>query len=99
MGRHESVANMSSLRDYSFLEFVFHGFTPMATTCRHFVAKSPFAPQKERSKIHDSLQSFFVRWIELYTLEIAIQVVTPIRIASSSFIDVFNMLRLGRHLL
>ena len=26
--------------------FVFHGFTPMATTCRHSVAKSPLAPLK-----------------------------------------------------
>ena len=30
---------MSSLRDYPFAGFVYHGFTPMATTCRHFVAK------------------------------------------------------------
>ena len=29
---------MSSLRDYPLSPpFVFHGFTPMATTCRHFV--------------------------------------------------------------
>ena len=37
---------MSSLQDYSLSGFVFHGFTPMATTCRHSVAKSPLAPLK-----------------------------------------------------
>ena len=40
MGRHESISQrfMSSLRNYPLTAIVFHGFTPMATTCRHFVA-------------------------------------------------------------